>query len=210
MKYGDLPTELGQHSVVPTEMMFYQYMPIKLSTQTHPMYEDRLKCFDKLVGVVCCDYIGTFGLNKYVNSYLYLTAKHMFQVPYTSFNRMGYHSDGFMTDDINYVWCDTYPTIFNSSVFNLTMDDQISMNEMEQQALKENEVTYPENSLLRLTQHNIHKVASITEGTMRTFLKLSFSTDKYDLVGNAHNYLLDYGWEMKSRKIERNIPQTVK
>lgn len=210
MNYGKLPKELGQYIVEAKEMMFYQYLPIKLPGQTQPLYEDRLKCFDNLVGAICCDYIGAFGLDKYVNSYLYLTAKYMYQVPHTSFNRMGYHSDGFMTDDINYVWCDVYPTIFNSSEFILTMDDALSLSEMEEQAKKENEVTYPENILLRLNQYNIHKVATITQGTMRTFLKLSFSTDKYDLIGNAHNYLLDYNWEMKSRKVERNIPQTSK
>lgn len=208
MTYGDLPKELGQHIIKATEMMFYQYLPIKFPGQTKPVYEERLACFDAVVGAICCDYIGAYGLDKYVNSYLYLTAKHMYQVPHTSFNRMGYHSDGFMTDDINYVWCDKYPTIFNSTVFSLTPDDTLSLSEMEEQAKKENEVTYPENTLLRLDQYNIHKVALITEGTMRTFLKLSFSTDKYDLIGNAHNYLLDYKWEMKLRKVERNIPQT--
>jgi hypothetical protein len=43
---------------------------------------------------------------------------------------------------------------------------------------------------------------------MRTFVKVSFSYDKYDLVGNSHNYLLNYAWEMKERKDDRNIPQS--
>lgn len=66
------------------------------------------------------------------------------------------------------------------------------MKEMEQQADSSNNVTYSENRLLRLNQFNIHQVAPVTSGGMRTFLKLSFSKDKYDLVGNSHNYLLDY------------------
>ena len=41
----------------------------------------------------------------------------------------------------------------------------------------------------------------------RTFFKLSFSKDKYDLKGNSHNYLFDYNWEMRERKENRNIPQ---
>jgi hypothetical protein len=44
---------------------------------------------------------------------------------------------------------------------------------------------------------------------MRAFLKVSISKDKYDLIGNSHNYLLDYDWQMKERKQERNIPQSV-
>lgn len=46
-------------------------------------------------------------------------------MPNCSFNRMGYHSDGFLTDDINYIWCDNNPTIFNISAFNLTLDENL-------------------------------------------------------------------------------------
>jgi hypothetical protein len=208
MKYGQLPKDLGQHEIICDEMMFYQYLPIKMPGENNPVYEDRLRCFDRLVGVVCCDFIGTFGLDAYVSSYLYLTAKYMYQVPGCSYNRPGYHSDGFMTDDINYVWCDKNPTVFNTTDFALTMDDSGSLVEMEQQAEIEKEISYPENTLLRLDQFNIHKVADVKKPGMRTFLKLSFSHDRYNLIGNAHNYLLKYEWLMNTRKEERNIPQS--
>lgn len=208
MKYGQLPIDLGIHEVSCNEMMFYQYLPIKMAGVVNPVYEERLRCFDKLVGVISCDFIGVFGLDNYVKSYVYLTAKYMYQLPNCSFNRMGYHSDGFMTDDVNYVWCDKYPTIFNKTYFNLTFDDLASLEEMEQQAALFNEVSFCENSLLRLNQYNIHKVSEVSKGCMRTFLKISFSNDKYDLIGNSKNYLIDYNWEMKSRKETRNIPQS--
>lgn len=208
MKYGELPKDLGQHEVCCNEMFFYQYLLIKLIGETQPLYEDRLKCFNKLIGVICCDFIGAFGLDRYVNSFVYLTAKRLYVTPSCSFNRPGYHSDGFMTEDINYVWCDKFPTTFNKAEFVLTMDDSGSLVEMESQATKENEIIYPENSLLRLDQYNIHKVSEIEKPSMRTFIKVSFSKDKYDLIGNSHNYLLKYEWEMKPRKEERNIPQT--
>ena len=208
MKYGQLPKALGLFEVECKEMMFYQYLPIKMPNETQPIYEPRLNCFDKLIGAICCDFIGEFSLNKYVDSYVYLTAKFLYQLPNCSFNRTGYHSDGFLTDDINYVWCDKNPTVFNNSAFCLTLDDILSIPQMEQQSQKDKEVTYPENSLLRLDQFNIHKVADIQEPGMRTFLKVSFSRDKYDLIGNSHNYLLSYEWEMKERKVERNMPQS--
>jgi hypothetical protein len=209
MRYGELPKELGIFEVEAKEMMFYQYLPIKMPNETQPIYEQRLKCFDALVGAICCDYIGEFGLDNYVNSYVYLTAKHLYQMPNCSFNRMGWHSDGFLTDDINYIWCDKYPTIFNKTDFDLPLDDLLSMEEMGKQAMPFNDVTYKENQLLRLNQFNIHKVAPIIKGGMRTFLKVSISKDKYDLIGNSHNYLINYDWEMKQRKQERNIPQSV-
>lgn len=210
MKYNGKPKNLGLFPIVCDEMFFYQYLPIKLIGQHEPVVEDRLKCFNSMIGTCCCDFVADFGLTRYMESYVYLTAKRLYQGNGYSFNRKGYHADGFLTDDINYLWSDSNPTIFNSTVFDLSLDDNLSMAEMEAQAKKENEYYFDECSLLRLNQFVIHKVADeVTEG-VRTFVKLSFSNDKYDLKGNAKNYLLDYEWEMRERNINRNIPQQIK
>jgi len=207
MKYGTLPTLIGECQIFCKEMMFYQYLPIKLKGELHLMYEPRLLCFRDLILKVKRDYIDTFGNDEYNNSYIYLTAKYLYQTKNNSYNRFGWHSDGFLTDDINYIWSDKFPTIFNTSDFNLTLDDSISMKEMEQQAKEENNVVFKNNQILRLDQYNIHKVAPVTEEGMRTFVKVSFSKDQYNLIGNSHNYLLDYNWKMVERKKERNTPQ---
>ena len=209
MKYGEPPTEIEIVNVKCPEMMFYQYLPIKMPKCVVITYEDRLKCFAELIKIACKDFVDEFGLLEFLDSYVYLTAKCLYQVPDCSFNRQGWHSDGFLTDDINYIWSDKYPTIFNTTEFDLPLDDVLSMQEMDKQALPENNIQYKENQLLRLNQFNIHKVAPITESCMRTFVKISISKDKYDLAGNSHNYLLDYDWEMKERKQTRNIPQSI-
>jgi len=207
MKYGSLPKYLGTHKIQCEEMLFYQYLPIKLKNQTELIFEERLKCFEKLIGNICCDFVGEYGLNRFVTSYIYITAKKMYQVNGCSFNRKGYHSDGFLTDDINYIWSDKNPTVFNYSSFKLTQEDTISLYEMDKQANKKTIKIYPENSLLRLDQFNIHKVNENKELVLRTFVKVSFSSDKYDLKGNSKNYLLDYDWKTRDRGLERNIPQ---
>jgi hypothetical protein len=204
--YGQLPVSLGVHEADCKEMLFYQYLPIKLQGQSEPIVEQRLLCFSGLVGACCCDYIGKNGLDAYMHCNVYLTAKHMYQQPGCSFNRPGYHSDGFMTDDINYVWCDNNPTVFNTSIYALTQHHEHSLTEMEQQSMKEMEVVFKDKELLRLDQFNIHKVGDITTPGMRTFFKLSFSKDQYNLIGNSHNYLLDYRWELKHREETRNHP----
>ena len=208
MKYGELPKEIGTFEIASREMMFYQYLPIKLIGQPFCNYENRLNVFNDLINECIDNYIQDYGYEDFINSNIYLTAKHQYQTPNNSFNRMGYHSDGFMTEDINYIWCDVNPTIFNSTEFILTIDDVLSMKEMEEQAKPDNEITFGNNKLLRLNQFNIHKVANVDVGGFRTFLKISFSKDRYDLLGNSHNYELDYDWEMKERKSERNIPQS--
>lgn len=209
MKYGDLPNNLGLFDVQCNEMMFIQYMPIKLASDAALTYDDRFCVFNEIINKINEDFINAFGYNEWCKSYVYLTVKHMYQVPNASFNRHGYHSDGFLTNDINYIWSNMFPTVFNTTKFNLTLDDRISIGEMEEQAITENEITYPNKTLLRLNEYNIHKVGNNSTGGLRTFIKVSFSKDKYDLIGNAHNYLLPYDWEMKERSVDRNIPQTL-
>lgn len=207
MKYGTLPNNIGTVTVDPVEMFFYQYLPIKMAGNVDPTYEPRLKWLDEITGKVCCDFIGEFGLNAFVDSYIYLTAKNMYQDIGCAFNRPGYHSDGFLTPDVNYIWYNSVPTIFNTSEFKLTIDDQISLTEMEEQALPENDITFPSYSVLRLNQYNIHRLAFPESAGVRAFVKMSFSGDRYDLRGNSHNYLIDYHWPMRRRTATRNIPQ---
>jgi hypothetical protein len=208
MRYGSLPKPLGPYAVDNPEMMLYQYLPIKFADQRYVKYEKRLKCFDQLIDHICCDFAMTFGQKAFDESYIYITAKHMYVSPHQSFNRHGWHSDGFGTDDINYIWSDKFATVFNQSHFQLSKDEQHSMLQMAQQARESNIVIYDNGMLLRLDQFNIHRVARNEYGAFRTFLKVSFSKDRYDLQGNSHNDLLDYHWLMKPRQVQRNVPQT--
>lgn len=210
MNYGELPIVIDKINLIVNEMMFYQYLPIKLVGQKEFIFEDRLKCFEKVIEKSCMDFIEKYGIQKYLDSYIYVTAKNLYQTKTNFFNRTGWHSDGFMTNDVNYIWYDKDPTIFNNSSFNLSMDDSKSLIEMEIQAIEQNNISYNCNSLLRLNQYNIHKVNDNIDDGVRTFLKVSFSEDKYDLEGNSHNYLLNYDWSMRKREINRNIPQKLK
>lgn len=209
MLYGQAPVNLGIRSVrAKLQMMFYQDYPIKLAERSRDFMEDRLWIFRPIIATCLQDFKETFGRDRYFKSYVYISAKHLFQPAGSPYNRPGWHADGFMSDDINYIWSDKYPTIFNSSKFKLSQDDVLSMKEMEEQALPENDYTYPEGSLLRLNQYCIHRVNTDVPAGMRTFLKVSFSYDKYNREGNAHNYGLNYDWEMKPRGEHRNIPQS--
>ncbi|PIF44315.1 hypothetical protein CLU96_1258 [Chryseobacterium sp. 52] len=207
--YGEKPAVIRRMEIDCKEMMFYQYLPIKLKDQKVFNVEPRLGPFYGIIIHAMSDFKNVYGVERFNKSYVYLTVKRQYVSKKKSMNRPGYHSDGFLTDDVNYIWSDRNPTIFNCSKFNLTLDDEVSLKEMKKQALVENEWHHADNTLLRLDQYNIHKVNdySLYEG-IRTFVKISFSNDKYDLEGNSHNYELDYSWNMKPRKTERNVPQT--
>lgn len=206
MRYGELPKSLGIHEVDAKEMFFYQYLPIKLSGQHQIKLEERLNCFHELICKCIWDFGAEFGHKAYTSSYIYLTAKNLFVSPGHNLNREGWHSDGFLTDDINYIWSNNTPTLFNSTEFDLSNDHETSIWQMEAQANQWLNHLPENRELLRLNQFNIHRTGLVQKTQMRTFFKLSFSREKYNLQGNSHNYLLDYEWEMKPRKSERNHP----
>jgi hypothetical protein len=207
--YGAMPKMLGRYAVACKEMMAFQYLPIKLAGGTTITREQRVAPFDALIGAACCDFVAERGLGRFVESYVYLTAKHLFQGPGGTFNRPGWHCDGFMTDDVNYIWSSRSPTIFNGSDFALTMHDQISMREMAEQAEPNYDFDYGDGALIGIDQYVVHRVQEPSEVELRTFFKLSISRDKYDLEGNSKNYMLDYDWPMRPRSVERNVPQSI-
>lgn len=205
--YGQLPKNLGFVDVVCKELMRYQYLPVKLAGDLYPVFESRLDPFTSVLAKSICDFIADFGLSEYNKSYVYLTAKHLWVDSHSNMNREGWHCDGFGTSDINYIWSNHFPTIFNTSQFVLSDDDTLSIEEMTKQAKEENNMYFPNCTLVRLDKYNVHCTAPITYGTVRTFAKISISKDKYNLEGNARNYLLDYDWPMLPRQNKRNIPQ---
>jgi hypothetical protein len=137
---------------------------------------------------------------------MYLTAKHMYVTPQRIFNRPGWHIDGFGTDDINYIWSSHAPTEFCVQEFDLSEDCDESMAQMEAQALPENILDYGVNMVLRLDNKVVHRVPRTCEPGFRTFVKLSISSHKYNLEGNARNYLFNYDWPMEPRREGRNHP----
>ena len=187
------------------EYFSYHYYPIKLKGQSKTVYEERLKVFEPLIGTICCDFVGKDGLDKFVDSYVYITAKHQYQRENIGFNREGWHTDGFGSDDITYIWSNKQPTIYNKTEFDLSEDDILSMKEMDEQVDPSLNYSLPNNTLVRLDQFVVHKVGEFLEGN-RCFLKIVFSKDIFNLEGNSVNYLLPYIWDYKPRKKERNIP----
>lgn len=200
MEYGAAPENLGFIDIQNPEMMFVQYLPVMMPG-SNLRVPANLNCFRDIIIAAIMD-----SGSVLTDAYVYLTAKHLFVTPDNMGNRPGWHSDGFGTDDLNYIWCDSAPTEFCVQPFRITDDCAVSMKEMEDQAREENVVVYPVKTLLKLDQGVIHRVAANGTAGYRTFVKVSVSKDKYNLKGNAHNYLFDYEWEMHDRAETRNHP----
>ena len=198
--YGKEPLVIDNIHLEPTEMCFVQYLPIGMASKEKLGSEVRIPKNLQWTWPLVEQIVESFG-----DDYIYLTVKHLYVTPSNMGNRPGWHSDGFGTDDTNYIWCDKYPTEFCIQDFNITEDCETSLKEMEDQASVLNLNTYGENTLLRLDKYNIHRTPTLGKG-YRTFVKISISKNRYNLKGNAHNYLFDYDWDMAVRSDIRNHP----
>lgn len=203
--YGAPPVDLGSFALKPTEMMFWLYCPIKLPGMQSVSVPDSLMQYRPLWEAARKDCARVWG-----ERYVYITAKTLWVSPENPGNRPGWHSDGFLTDDLNYIWCDANPTVFFGDGLRhaFSADHNASLAEMD--ALCEPEsydhFTKPAGHLLRLDQTVLHKVATnISEG-VRTFVKISVSRYKYALRGNSINHDLAPDWDYSDRKSERNCP----
>lgn len=204
MEYGTAPTPIWfDLELVPAEMCFVQYLPIAMAA--HEGHGDEIRIPPNL-GWVRNLLAHVRSADIHDDAYMYLTVKHIFASGADSGNRPGWHSDGFGTDDVNYIWYDRCPTEFAVQPFVLSTDCDVSMQEMEDQVKPESIVTYPVNTLLRLDQGVVHRSPENCEPGFRTFIKISCSKERYNLKGNAHNYLFDYDWPLVSRAAKRNHP----
>lgn len=225
-RYGEPPVDLGVHDPVFDEFCHYLYLPLggpdfwPSAMPFSHAFPDRLAPLSGLVMAAIDDFQEVLGQPFIPRKgwgwilqdwYVYLTARRGFATPDNPLNRPGWHCDGFGTDDMNYTWCDRYPTRW----FDAEIAETVSADHVESMAQFEGYATsYPGDirevsagHLYRLNPYVIHAVPEIpAPGGMRTFVKVSFSKHRYNLKGNSHNHRLRYRWEMFDRADIRNDP----
>lgn len=243
MTYGEPPVSLGPVRLgstpaeaeikdVPawTEFMHYLYLPVRLprGDVSVPLNAIDAACDDitlpprlEFLREPCYraldDAIATSP--HFANDpYVYVTARRGFASPGNPLNRPGWHCDDFGGTDLNYIWCDVFPTRYLISTTGSDLvvrpDDRQSILDMASLAEMAGHAwtdivirDVPLGELVRLTPHVIHDTPIIpAPGGMRSFFKISVSTERYDLVGNSHNYELEYDWPMVDRSVLRNQP----
>ncbi|MEO8531970.1 MAG: hypothetical protein ABI459_12135 [Deltaproteobacteria bacterium] len=199
--FGKMPEQIGEFAFPQGEVFYFLYLPVSLPGSSAAVLPAQLQPLHQLLEAVQAD-----EPERFMAEHVYVTAKRMFVSPTLSANRPGWHSDGFMTDDLNYVWCDALPTIYNPGPFKVTLDDHLSLKEFEAQADEAKNVTYPVNHLVKLDDRVIHRVAMADHQIMRTFVKISISKQRYTLKNNSINHDLSYDWAYADRLPERNQP----
>ena len=198
MIYGGAPTVVDSICIPDCELTYVLYMPVRLPGST-VVIPEHLAGYAPLVDAAL-DHEGAAAAGWYV----YLTVKRLWVEPGCIGGRLGWHTDGFGTDDVNYIWADADPTEFCIQPFELSDDHEISMRQMEEQARPENIVAYQPLDLIRVDARHVHRCPVNPKPGYRTFARVSISRDRYDMIGNAHNYGLDYNWIMHPRGAVRN------
>ena len=225
--YGEAPEEITFTDLdgVWTEFMHYLYLPVRIPyddiTSGGPFaLPPRLEFLMPTIWRVLED--AQEAADHLDDPYVYVTARRGFATPGNPLNRPGWHCDDFGGTDLNYTWCDRYPTriLRATDPLSISESDADSMQDMAWWANLAETGTHldpsnpglwieevPLNTVMRLTPQVVHDTPLIPDpGGMRSFFKISVSTHRYDLIGNSHNYLLDYDWPMVSRESLRNQP----
>ena len=197
------PQEIGVFKTPCSELMFVLYMAVRLAGQRSITLPPSLRSYYPLVRMAV-DHEGGAADGKYV----YLTVKRLWVETGSTGSRPGWHTDGFGTNDINYLWADKDHTEICNQEFDLSKDHQISMQQMEDQVKPENIIQYNTHSVIRITPEHVHRTPPDMTPGYRAFARVSISSDKYDKVGNAHNHYLDYNWDMNPRTLVRNDTST--
>lgn len=128
--------------------------------------------------------------------YCYLTIKKMYIQPNSYGNREGFHIDGFLSDQQNFIWsdCEATPTEVALGNFMLSDDHEKSLDEMTLQASNMIKQTLSTNVLYDMNQSCVHKPSNnrADKAVLRTFIKVTYSKDLFNCYGNAWNYKLPH------------------
>jgi hypothetical protein len=206
-EYGGNPTRVIAVDAKIDEFMHYLYLPVMMPEEPFMAVPERLECIQPIINAAIV-FETTICDQDLSEMYVYVSVRRGWATPDNPLNRPGWHCDGFGTNDINYVWWDGAGTRFAIQDFdNITTDHEDSMGQFEAQIAPRNIVEFESKTLYRIDPYIVHATPAIEPpGQMRSFVKVSISPHRYNLLGNSHNYLFDYGWEMHDRSLVRNDP----
>lgn len=205
--YGIAPELIGRPRVgIPyNDSKYYLYLPIKMAGNPFFRVPEEFYAFQEIIAMAVNAECRRQTCINHLYVYISIETSPLKAGIYQK--RPGWHADGFLTDDVNYVWYDALPTEFCVQDFDITQCHTTSMKQFEEQARNENIVTYEAFNLIRMDQRHVHRTALPTENRhSRTFVKISFSKHKYNLKGNSVNSLFNYDWKMHDRNEVRNCP----
>lgn len=202
VRYVDVLPFLGK------QMLFEQYQLIKTKGDTGgslklPIEHSHLS---HLVLMAIDDFEKAYGGVE--EHYTYLTIKRGYHSNLNPHNREGWHIDGYRTEDVNYIWCDSHPTEYIDMTPPKNLDHELCLTYLEACA-SQHQVKELEPFQLYDIGRVVHRVSGKEFDGVRTFIKISFSKNPYSHLGNKINneFMKEYmSWSWQERKKQRNCP----
>lgn len=223
-RYGEAPVDISHwYGEEFTELMHWLYLPVHIPnvrTKTGSLTRTEHIILPRQLSAQGIDAVITDALDDYeevdsdgwIDKFVYVTARRGFATPDNPLNRVGWHTDGFGTNDTNYIWCDRFPTRYldvPEGIGDPGEDHLQSVRFFENAADRLSDAITNVNSytINRLSPYVVHATPEIGfPGGMRSWVKVSISEHRYNLIGNSHNWELDYDWKMVDRSELRNDP----
>jgi hypothetical protein len=189
-------------------------MPIKFPGSNFRI-PNSLKQFKEVIELVA-NYEAAINTDCFDEYYCYMTVDQGLVKPDTLQREAPCHVDGFQGARWNpkvrlnhtYTVGDSVPTTYYVQPFDLGHLDEAKHNffwEMNNIVAKTKSAHAwkPSNGEVTLMDaYCVHRGSEATELTFRTWIRLSFEVRKFDRLGNAHNPMFQYDWEMIKRDIE--------
>lgn len=191
---GGSPSKIDTIHIEPLEYCNILYLPVYMRGQGFRIPQ-RIEPYIPLIQRV-----------PPIFSYMYITIKHMYVDKGQYGNRPGWHVDGFLSDNREYVWCSREPTEYiDVPEYKEVSCHRQSLINFNKLTKNQSILTLKPNSLYSLGK-TIHRTPLIKENGIRTFVKISCSSEKFNLLGNAVNELFEYDWTYYNREQIRNHP----
>jgi len=206
------PLSLG-HVDIPWTGLRILDMPIKFPRTDYRIPQELSAYLGFILQVVGIEERLNDQHDKY---YAYLTVDSGVVKGYQSQRNPGLHVDGFQGARQNpkvwaghsYIACDTLPTRFYNQPFSCDGLDEARDNffhAFDRQALPASVVDIIPNTINYMDAYCVHESVKTTQTVGRTFLRLSYSVRQFDRLGNTHNPMLMYNWEMVPRDFQGSL-----
>lgn len=217
----NLPMQVG--SLCDKEKLYFSYpedirildMPIKFPGSNQYKIPDELIQFFSTISKVA-QY--EHAMNENIEDYFcYITIDQKLVPKDVDTRKGGIHVDGFqgariekpLPVDHSYIIYDKFPTLFYNQRFKVERHwDKNCHNYFEgfqKQAILNNQVSYPPYEILLINAYCLHEAPKAPQEEYRTFFRMSYTVREFDRLGNAHNPMFEYNWEMLPRNIQDTL-----
>ena len=211
-KKGSAPERLGHVNLTGLKRTYARCldMPLRLAGEpTYSLPEEWLKFLPILQQLTGVEHQHNPNWLEY-NTYLTVDSK---KVKVEEQQRHGgLHVDGFQGERINpknkitrnYVMTTNGGTRFYPQSFIVV--DETKFNIFQGFDLQAKSfIVAEENVAYFMDAYTVHESGIAVKAGLRTFLRLTYDVKKFDRVGNTHNSMLDYSWDMVDRKVHEMV-----